>query len=254
MRARILNEQELERRETAAKIRTAARHGKSPAEIAELHQLPQLAVERILAPVIHARISDPVQLLRERGTTLDTAPAGIQMYWLGFLTAAGHIFGQGNSLALVVTLGDKPRTYIEDFMADMSIDHIYCEFCESSTLGLQVYLRDRDLCKALFPWGISSALHGDDSTLLDDLPKEFAIPFICGYMDGAQRRVGAKGFTVHGAPVVLARLNVMVQKYWGVSGGTVTSLPAGAELRFADPTARREIESQINAGAARLHA
>jgi hypothetical protein len=101
---------------------------------------------------------------------------------------------------------------------------------------------------------ISSSLHGDDSALLDDLPKEFAVPFMCGYMGGARCRESAEGFAVYGTPALLARLNAMVQKYWGLSGGKVISGQARAELRFSTPGARREIETQINAGIARLRA
>lgn len=258
MRLRAPTRQDLEWRERMAAIRTAARNGKSPAEIAELHQLPRSAVERVLAPVDHPRISDPVHLLQGHRKIPGAAPIGVQLYWVGFLMAAGHIWGQGNSLTLVVTIGEKSRSCIEVFTADILTDHIHCEFCHSSTVGWQVYLRDQGLCKALFPWGVPSDLHGDDSALLDDLPREFAIPFICGYVAGnrsipnASHHVGAEGFTVQGTPAVLARLNLMVQKYWGVQSGKVTSRQSRAELRFSDPGARREIRSQLSACTARL--
>jgi hypothetical protein len=180
------------------------------------------------------------------------------MYWFGFLMAAGYIRGQGPTLTLVVTIGEKPRSCIEAFTRDILIDHVCCEFCHSSTAGWQVYLRDQHLCKALLPWGVPSDLHGDDSALLDDLPRECAVPFICGYMAGNRsmpgpaRRVRAEGFAVHGTPAVLARLNLMVQKYWGISGGKVVLRQTRAELRFSGPGALREIHTQLNACTARL--
>jgi len=166
--------------------------------------------------------------------------------------AAGHIWGHGSSLALVVTLGEESREYIATFMADITTEHIRCEFCYSSSAGWQVYLRDQGLCKALFPWGVPSDLYGDDSALLDDLSREFAAPFICGYMDGNRPFIHSSGrlrggrFTVLGTPAVLARINSMIQRYWGVSGGIVTSRQDRAELRFSDPEACRVIHRNLN--------
>jgi hypothetical protein len=172
--------------------------------------------------------------------------------------AAGHIWGQGTSLTLVVTLGERSRACIESLTADLMTDYIRCEFCYSSIVGWQAYLRDPSLCKALFPWGVPSDLHGDDSALLDDLPREFAIPFICGYADGnwpfthSLRGMGKKSFTVQGTPVVLARINSMVQRYLEVPGGTVIPRQERAELQFADPEACRAIHSQLNTYVSRV--
>jgi hypothetical protein len=260
MRLRAPSEQALEWRERTVRLRIAARNGKSPEEIAELHDLPLAQVERVLAPIEHPRISDPVHLLQRHLQVPGTAPADVQLYWLGFLMAAGHIWGQGSSLTLVLTLGEESREYIKTFMADITTDHIYCEFCYSSVVGWQVYLRDQGLCKALFPWGVPSDLHGDDSALLDDLPREFAIPFICGYVDGSRRFIHSSDrprddrFAVQGTPAVLARINSMVQKYWGVSGGMVTLRQERAELQFSDPAACRAVHSQLNTYVSRFRA
>ncbi len=251
MKLRPPTEQALEWRERTATLRSEARNGKSPEEIAELHQLPLAAVERVLAPIEHPRISDPVRLLQNHQQVPGMAPVDVQLYWLGFLMAAGYIRGQGRSLTLVVTLGEKSREYMETLMADITTDRIYCEFCHSSIVGWQVYLRDQSLCNALFPWGVPSDLHGDDSALLDDLPKEFAIPFICGYVDGnwpvinSSNRLRDDRFMVHGTPAVLARLKSMVQRHWGVSGGSVTARQERAQLQFSDPGACRAIHSQL---------
>lgn len=258
MNLRAPSEQALEWRERTARFRSAARNGKSSKEIAELHQLPIAAVERVLAPIDHPRISDPIHLLQKHDQVPGTAPVDIQLYWLGFLMAAGYIRGQGRTLTLVVTLGEKSREYIETLTADIGSDRIYCEFCHSSIVGWQVYLRDQSLCKALFPWGVPSDLHGDDSALLDDLPSEFAIPFMCGYADGNWPSIHSSGrgredrFTVHGAPEVLARLNSMVQKHWGVSAGRVTVRQNRAQLDFSDPKGCRAIHSQLKTYVSRV--
>jgi hypothetical protein len=258
MNLRAPSEQALEWRERTARLRSAARSGKSPKEIAELHELPLAAVERILAPIEHPRISDPVSLLRNNGQVPGTAPVDVQLYWLGFLMAAGYIRGQGRSLTLVVTLGEKSQDFIETLMADITTDRIYCEFCHSSIVGWQVYLRDQSLCKALFPWGVPSDLHGDDSALLDDLPSKFAIPYLCGYVDGNWPSIHSSGrlrddrFTVHGSPAVLDRLNLMVQRHWGVSAGSVTARQNRAQLQFSDPKACRAIHSQLRTYVSRV--
>jgi hypothetical protein len=252
MRLRAPSEQMLEWRRRTAKIRTAARNGRTANEIADLHQIDLVAVERTLAPIEHPRISDPVGLLQSHGQIPGTAPADIQLYWLGFLMAAGHICGEGRSLTLVVTLGEESREYIETFIADITTDRIHCEFCHSSVAGWQVYLRDQSLCKALLPWGVPSDLQGDDSALLDDLPSEFAAPFISGYVDGNWPRIESSDtlrddrFAVQGTPAVLARINSMIQRYWGVSGSLVTSRQERAELRFSNSEACRSIHRQLN--------
>jgi hypothetical protein len=145
-------------------------------------------------------------------------------------------------------------------MADLAADYIRCEFCYSSVVGWQAYLRDPSLCKALFPWGVPSDLHGDDSALLDDLPREFAIPFICGYAEGnwsfthSIPGVSEKRFAVRGTPVVLARINSMIQRYFEVPGGKVVPRRERAELQFSDPGACRAIHSHLNTYVSRLRA
>jgi hypothetical protein len=258
MNLRAPSAQALEWRERTARVRAAARNGKSTEEIAELQQLPLAAVERVLAPVEHPRISDPISLLQKHDQVPGTAPVDIQLYWLGFLMAAGYIRGQGRSLTLVVTLGEKSQEYIETLTADIGSDRIYCEFCHSSIVGWQVYLRDQSLCKALFPWGIPSDLHGDDSALLDDLPSELAIPFMRGYLDGdwpsthSSNKVQGDRFTLHGSPEVLARLNAMVQRHWGASAGEVTTRQNRAQLQFSDPKGCRAIQNQLKTYVSRV--
>lgn len=258
MNLRAPSAQALEWRETTARLRSAARGGKSSKEIAELHQLTIAEVERVLAPIEHPRISDPIHLLQKHGQVPGTAPVDIQLYWLGFLMAAGYIRGQGRSLTLVVTLGEKSQEYIETLAADIANARLYCEFCHSSIVGWQAYLRDQSLCKALFPWGIPSDLYGDDSALLDDLPSEFAIPFMCGYVDGSwpskhsSDRSRGDRFTVHGSPEVLARLNAIVLRHWGVSAGSVTVRQNRAQLQFSDPKACRAIQSQLQTYVSRV--
>jgi len=203
-------------------------------------------------------LSDPVDLIRTGQVGAGKAPADVQLYWYGFLTAAGQIMGQGTSLTLVVTLGEEPPDSIDALPVDLMSGHMRCEFCRSSIVGWQGYLRDQALCKALVPWGIPSDLYGDDPGVLDDLPEEFVTPYLRGYMDGDRvsrrsphsRRDG--GFTLRGTPAVLVGINAIIQKCWNVSGGVVTQGHRRAELRFADPGASRIIHHRLNSVASRL--
>lgn len=242
------------------KIRAAARKGRKATEIADACQLPVAVVKRVLAPMEHPRLSDPVDLIRTRHVEAGKAPADVQLYWYGFLTAAGQIMGQGTSLTLVVTLGEEPPDSLAALPADLVAGRMRCEFCRSSIVGWQGYLRDQALCKALVPWGIPSDLYGDDPGVLDDLPKEFVPPFLRGYADGDQisrgspnsRRGGS--FVLHGTPAVLAGINAIIRRHWNVSSGVVTQGQRRAELRFADPVACRTIYHRLNTVASRLAA
>lgn len=251
---------DLDWRERTQQIRAAARQGRNSTEIADVYQLPVAAVERVLAPAKHPRLSDPVDLIRTRREGPGMAPAGVQLYWFGFLTAAGHIGGHGTSLTLVVTLGERSNDCIEPLLADLATERVRCEFCHSSIVGWQAYLRDQYLCKALVPWGIPSDLHGDDPALLGDLPKEFVTPFIRGYADGnriSHRSPGSRrssGFTLRGTSAILTRLNAIIQRHWAVSGGVVTEGRDRAQLRFSDPEACRAIQGRLDTVASRVPA
>ncbi len=252
------NRPDHEWQERTHKIRAAARKGQNATEIADAYQLPVAAVARVLAPAEHPRLSDPVDLIRTGQVSAGKAPADVQLYWYGFLTAAGQIMGQGTSLTLVVTLGEEPPDSIDALPVDLMSGHMRCEFCRSSIVGWQGYLRDQALCKALVPWGIPSDLYGDDPGVLDDLPEDFVTPYLRGYMDGDRVSRGSPhsrrdgGFTLRGTPAVLAGINAMIQKCWNVSGGVVTQGHRRAELRFADAGASRIIHHRLNAVASRL--
>ena len=252
------NKPDHEWQERTHKIRAAARQGRSAAEIAETYQVAAAAVARVLAPADHPRLSDPVDLIRTGQVRAGKAPADVQMYWYGFLTAAGQIMGQGTSLTLVVTLGERSPHSIDALPVDLMGGHMRCEFCRSSIVGWQGYLRDQALCKALVPWGIPSDFYGGDPSILDDLPAEFVAPFLRGYTDGD--RVPSKparssrdgSFTFHGTPAVLAGINAAIKKCWDVSGGVVTRRSDRAELRFTNPDASRAIHHRLNMVASRL--
>ncbi len=251
VRRRDLNAGELEARGRITRIRAAARKGKAAAEIANLYQLPLRMVEQVLSPVSDVRLSDPADLLNARTATPGFASADVQVYWMGFLTAAGHIYGQGPSSTLLVTLGERSQAHVDTLMADLTNPGARCEYCRSSAVGWQLYVRHPNLCKALIAWGIPSDLQGDDPALLEDLPQEFAAPFLRGYLDGewsvsAARRGGKRnGVTFRGTARVVAGINSMVRRCWGIAGGVVTARSSGADLHFPDPKCDRQVLDHI---------
>jgi len=243
----------LEARERTVRIRAAARRGKTAREIAAAGDYPLKLVEQILAPIADVRLSDPAQLLHTREAAPGFAAGDVQLYWVGFLRAAGRICGQGTSFALIVTLGERSEEHVETLIEDLAASQVRHEFCRSSLLGWQVYVREQNLCKALLAWGIPSELHGDDPSVLDDIPKVFLAPFLRGYADGNWTNGGGRprgGPVFYGTEAVLNGINAMVRRGLGVSAGVVTVRPSRAELKFT-AAAGRTISDEISRYTAR---
>lgn len=249
---------DLERRDRFARVRAAARHGKPIAEIAALCRATPAEVRLALGTAEHVRISNPAQLLQARQPAPGAMPPDVQMYWVGFLTAAGRLCGQGAAFTLVVTLGNRSQADMDTFTADLAGAYVRYEFCHSSLAGWQLYVRDEHLCKALLPWGIPSDRYGEAPALLDELPDDLITPFVRGYLDGDRlvhgkpHRGTASALTLHGTPAVLAGINNMVQRCWHVPMGTVTAGTRRATLRFADPQTCAVIWDRVHAYPSRL--
>ena len=235
--SRRFNQTLLEVRERNTRIRAAARKGKTASEIAEAYGAPLKMVKQMLAPIADARLSDPAHLLNHVAIGAELPPADIQVYWVGFLTAAARICGQGGSSALIVTLGHGSQEYMHVFMADLATPQVRHELCRSNLLGWQFYVRDQHLCEALLRWGIPSEVHGDDPTVLDDFPLEFIAPFLRGYLDGNWARPGAarsrsQNLVFYGSEGVLTAIDAMIRRGWQIPQGVMTRRPDRAELRF----------------------
>jgi len=156
----------------------------------------------------------------------------------------------------VLVLGEKSLPHMKTFLADFADPFVQFEFCRSSLLGWQLYVRAQDLCRALIPWGIPSDLYGDDPGLLDGLPEEFAVPFMHGFLDGnwpAPRAAGRDGapLTLHGPAATLGGINGVVQRCWRVAPGVITEMPSRAKLHFASRQASRVIRNKALAHTSR---
>ncbi|HKX19706.1 MAG TPA: hypothetical protein VJT33_17025 [bacterium] len=235
---RRVNPTLLEVRERSARIRAAARKGKTASEIAEACGAPLKVVEQMLAPVADVRLSDPAHLVNHVAIGSGLSPADVQVYWVGFLTAAGRLCGQGGSSALIVTLGHRSHEYMHVLMADLATPQVRHELCRSSLLGWELYVRDRNLCDALLRWGVPSEVHGDDPAVLDDLPTEFIAPFLRGYLDGnwvtpGTARSRSRSLVFYGTEGVLAAINAMIHRGYRIAPGVVVRRPPRAELKFS---------------------
>jgi hypothetical protein len=236
-RRRPVNAAALEARERTWRVRAAARRGKTPQQIAAAGDYPLKLVEQILAPIADVRLSDPATILNNGAVVAGLPPADVQMYWVGFLTAAGRICGQGASFALIITLGQRSQDHMDTFVEDLATPQVRNEYCSNSLVGWQLYVRDQGLCKALLRWGIPSDLHGEDPAVLDDLPKEFIAPYLHGYVDGNQAPSGggaprSNGLVLYGSETILTAVNAMIKRAWGIDSGVVTSRPGRVELKF----------------------
>jgi len=220
----------------------------SPNDIATACQVPLPLVEKILSRVDNPRVSDPVHLLTTGHALPGRTPADIQFYWLGFLKAAGHVWGQGPRLALVVTLGDDAKAHMKTLLADLADPVASVEFCRSSLLGWQLYVRDPDLCRALIPWGITSDSYGDDPGLIDDMLEEFAAPFMHGFLDGnwPGRRIEVRDdapLTLYGPVMTVGAINKLIQRCWRVAPGIITEVSPRARLYLPNRQAARVIRT-----------
>ena len=249
------NQAGLEVQQRTAQIRAAARKGRTAPEIAEAYGAPLKMVEQLLAPVADTRLADPAHLLNHVAIGAGFPSADIQVYWVGFLTAASRICGRGGSSALIVTLGHRSLEYMKVLMADLATPQVRHEFCRSSLIGWQLYVRDQSLCEALVRWGIPSEVHGDDPTVLDDFPLEFMAPFLRGYLDGnwvtpGTARSRSHDLVFHGTNATLAAINAMIHRGWRIPAGVLVQRPPRAELRFSRQD-ERAILSRINTYTAR---
>jgi hypothetical protein len=237
IRRRPVTAATLELRERTARIRAAARKGKTSQEIADVYDFPLKVVEQILAPVADVRLSDPTQLLNNGAVAAGLPAADIQLYWVGFLTAAGRICGQGSSFALIVTLGDRSQKHMDTLLKDIATPQVRHEFCRSSLLGWELYVRDQNLCNILLRWGVPSDLHGNDPAVLEDLSKKYIAAYLRGYLDGNGASASVTGsasnrLIFYGTEAVLAAINAMIHRCWQIDSGKVTRRPPRDELRF----------------------
>lgn len=95
---RLVDQGLLEVRQRTAQIRSAARNGKTAAQIAETCGAPLKMVEQMLAPVADARVSDPGHLLNHVSVAAGLPAPDIQVYLGGVSDRCGANLRAGRVL------------------------------------------------------------------------------------------------------------------------------------------------------------
>lgn len=164
------------------RIQTDFAAGLSPLDIATKHGLPLIVVTRAVRRRANTRLPNPFHLRTEASN----GTGAIQLYWLGFIAAAGRLFQQGATPALVLTVDGRDVDHVRVLIEDLCAGHPSCEWCESNLDGLQAYIRDRDLAQMLAEWGAPGATLEDGSIPVELVPRRLLSHFVRGYLEGSR--------------------------------------------------------------------
>ncbi len=176
--------------------------------------------ERLLNP-FHLRQS----AIRTHGAT--------QLYWLGFIAAAGRLFLQGAAPTLVLAVDRRDANHVLTLVEDLCAGHPTCEWCESNHDGLQAYIRDRELAQMLAEWGAPGADPTEGSVPVTLIPTSLLPHFVRGYLEGGRRTppfgrrtvpasaAAIRVIALEGPPEFLTGLNAALTKHAGAAGGIV---------------------------------
>lgn len=177
-----------------------------------------------------------------------------QLYWLGYIAAAGRLYSQGPGPTLVLDVDPRDVEHVRQMVEDLGPGRLSCELCRSNQNGLQAYFRDREFGKFLVQWGIPST-SADGSVPVAFIPGSLLPHFVRGYLEGGHhtppfggrmtpsmlasvRRVG-----LIGPEVFLSRLSTALRRHAGVRAGTMTRRRDGRRLlTYRSHHARRLIE------------
>lgn len=155
--------------------------GLAPAQIAEKHSLPVYTVTQALRRDARPRaLPDPYSLAQRRPDHRDAS----LLYWVGYVAACGAVY-DGAMPTLVLNVDQRDMGHVDALLADLCEGRPGCEYCQSSTRGLQAYIRDRDLGRLLLRWGIP----GDDrstSVPISFIPTPLLPHFVRGYLEGGR--------------------------------------------------------------------
>jgi hypothetical protein len=194
-------------------------------EIAAKHNLTSIMVRALLRPAGQTgRMCTPFQL----GQGELPPNAAVQVYWLGYIAAAGRVFGHGTLWTLVLAIHPDDEPHIKALLDDLVVGHAAVEYADSSLEGRQVYIRDRELVETLLAWGLGAPSE-HDSTPLEFIPHQLVSDFVRGYLEGSRQnppfggpraRVPAPGtlrsLVIAGRPALIAALRRALEAACGV--------------------------------------
>jgi hypothetical protein len=156
--------------------------GLSADEIATKHNLSRFAVQTVLRPAAEpSGLASPFEF-RHRGAPPNAA---VQVYWLGYITATGRIFGQSSQGTVVLAIHPQDESHVQTLVRDLITGHPRVEFADSNLEGRQAYIRDRQLAEVLLQWGISTT-PGSSALSFEFIPQELVPDFVRGYLEGSR--------------------------------------------------------------------
>jgi len=177
--------------------------GLAPAQIAERHSLPVYTVTQVLRRDGNPRaLPDPYGLAQRRADHRDSA----LLYWVGYVAACGVVY-DGAIPTVVLDVDPRDTAHIESLLADLSERHLGCEYCRSSSRGLQAYIRDRDLGRLLLHWGIPGSDRSSGSVPLHFIPASLLPHFVRGYLEGGR---GTPPFGTRTTPASAAAIGKII--------------------------------------------
>jgi len=185
------------------------------------------AVLRIIRRRKDERLLNPFHLrqsaIRTHGAT--------QLYWLGFIAAAGRLFLQGAAPTLVLAVDRRDVDHVQTLVEDLCAGHPTCEWCESNQDGLQAYIRDRELAQMLAEWGAPGADPSEGSVPVALIPPSLLPHFVRGYLEGGHRTPPFGRRTIPSSPAAirivamegpsefLTGMNAALTRHAGITGG-----------------------------------
>lgn len=218
--------------------------GLSTAEIAAEHGLPPLVVAGFLKATSQVcGLATPYGLARHELPS----DAPVQIYWLGYIAAAGRVLGQHAYSTLILAIHPADEPHIETLLHDLVIGHAAVELADSNLDGRQAYVRDRHLVEVLRQWGIAGTA-AESVVPVEFIPPTCLPDFVRGYLEGSRLRPpfggsgartpsprGLRSLAFVGPPVFLEHLDRLLQSACGVGPGSIDTSGPGERSRLDYP-------------------
>lgn len=169
-------------------------------------------------------------------------PNGAQLYWLGYIAAAGRLYAQRSTPTLVLDIDPRDIDHVRHLGDEFGEGRIHCELCRSNLNGLQAYIRDREFGKFLLQWGAPGAGVEDGSVPVGSIPSSLLSHFVRGYLEGGHQTppfggritpsllASVRTVGLIGPEEFLARLSAALRRHAGVRAGPMTRRRNGRRL------------------------
>lgn len=157
--------------------------GLALSQIAEKHALPEHTVAQALRRDRDPQaLPDPFSIAQRARNGRDAA----LLYWVGYVASCGSVY-DGAIPTVVLDVDPRDRGHVESVLEDLCGGRLGHEYCSSTTRGLQVYIRDRDLGRLLVRWGLPGDDRSAGSVPIALIPTSLLSHFVRGCLEGARR-------------------------------------------------------------------